>query len=445
MSLVTRLASKLEEKGIRLVPKHNSVYTAIDEYGFEAPITQKAISGLATIVAGKVDHFRNVILPCSRILEKSVKDKSTVKPTSIVDKVHISILANQQNTDALTADNVDTRSGAVFEDLPDRVWFVEYAKEYVDDVLATAPKAVAERAKYLLTELPDGALETIYKNIFGNISKTNEYLRDLPTSGSSKSAEIFIGLALALGMRDGSIGVSNLPSDQARISHLGRLIAFLTNLVVIIDNRYAELVKSEILIAGIRTNDDGDVTVSVVGDTYDKYLENHNVAAIIAYGAKEANEPGYRRVSLDTILMDVDMLLGYYEESIRMSNMKANIEHIEILRLAYRVAVSEHLNAMDEHELEVVGISEEGIAVINKHVDAFISSLAHDKLLDVTSICRILAGDYIYDDDSFEVFSDHMLHYAKVFPDLTPEEVATCATAALTVDFLSNQYTVEKV
>jgi len=444
MSLVTRLASKLEEKGIRLMPKHNSVYTAIDEYGFEAPVTQKAISGLATIVADKVDHFRNVILPCSRALEKAVKDKSTVTPNSIVDKVHINILSNQQNTDALASSNVDTRLGAVYEDLPDKVWFVEYSKEYVDDLLLTAPKAAGERASYLLAELPDGSLETIFKNIFGNVSKTSAYLRNLPVSISSKSAVIFIGLTMALGMRDGSVGVSNLPADQARVSHLSKLIAFLTNLVVLADGRHAELVKSEILIAGVSAADDGDVIVSVVNDAYDKYLENHNVAAIIAYGAREANEPGYRRVSLDAFLGDLNMLLGYYEESIRMSNMRANIEHIEILRLAYRVAVTEHLNAMDEHELEIVGIPEEGIAVINKHVDEFIKAVAHDKLLDVTAICRILAGDYIYDDESFEAFSEHMLHYAKVFPDLTPEEVATCATAALTVDYLTNQYTVEK-
>jgi len=444
MSLIERLDAKLKDKGIVLTAKHNTIYTAISDIGRGAPITNKAITGLATVVSDKINRFHGVILPCSRELEKSVKVKSTVKPDSLVDHVHIHVAGNQMNMDALIAsNNVDPHAHAVFEDLPADVWFLEYEESEAVDAIKSAPKPMSDRADYLLMELPEGTLKRVHMEVFGNVSTSNLVLRNITTNPASTVADAFIALTLALGYRDGTLGVSNLPASKVRITHLPRLIAHLTTVVAAAESKHAELISSDVLISGL-TKVGKDVIVNVVGPVYEKYLAKHNVSAILAYGAESSGDSTYRRVGLEAFLEGVPKYLAYYDESIRMSNMKAAIQHIEVLRLAYRISVTDYLNSLEEEELEEVGIPSSGIKVIIKHVDDFVARLAHEDLLDVTAICRTLAGDFIYNDNEFELFSSHMLHYAKVFPDLTPEEVATCATAALTMDYLESQYTVER-
>lgn len=437
MSIGHVIGKKLAEKGVILVGAHNSIYTAAKQFGIESPVVKTALNGAANVAKRDIDRYRNMMLPAARELETLIKSKAKTTPTTIADKVNIHVNNYSDGLDAVESlGNIDTLAVVSFTELPENPLVIEYDKQTVRNNLVSTNNHLNTLLEEILMEYEEGYIEKFHNGIFGNVSSNNPKIRELAYDPVSSHNELLLGLMLTTGYLNGTLGVSNMPGERARVEYLYVLRnAFVTALA-----RYRSIYKgylaSNTLISKIITKDDGITHVYLIGEVYSVYLNDHNVEPIIGCARSRMNASS---VTLEKFLSDIESYQTYYNDQIRLASSTNTIAAITALRLAYKLSVRETLAGMSEDKLAMLGKTKEDVLDINNVVEKYIDELSAVSLQEITDISRGIIGNLIYSDTGFMVFVDNMVYYSKLFPKLTPDEVATAAAAAHVMNMLTVQ------
>ena len=441
MSIADIIADKLTKSGTALVPKHNSIFTAAEEYGDSAPVMRTAVKGLVNIVSNDVSRYRNVILQTANEIEDQVKTRSKVSSAGVADKIHFDIISYNNIIQVVSDLNItDVDAVTNVDQLPEQPGIIEFDKQTVMDNINNMPAALLSMYKELEVGLPDNHLENLHDQLFSNIGRNNQLLASFSYNILAKLNDVTLCLMLAYSYREGTLGTSNYPASQMRVKYINNLINILVTLLRVADKQYSSYVANDIVI--INTKKDKDITtVAIVGDVYKKFLEDHNVDLIFGYAL--GNDTN--RATIANLVSNEAMLLDTYAAATRMASVRASMEHINVLRLAYKLVIREHLDGLTESQLEDLGLLKDHVPEVANDADEYINSLNTEELLEVTKVTRHLTAIYVYNDEGFLRFSSYMQHYAKVFPKLEAAEVAACATIAHTIDILEEQISVEKV
>jgi len=438
MSIESIVGERIANVGTEISPKHNSIFTAIDDYGRQAGVVTTAIIGLAAGVSTNINRYRNIMLPTAKDLASMVSDKSTSAPVSLADKV---VIQTTQYWDGVTilgeTEILDTEIRGAYRDIPSDPLIVEYDKETVIENMSLGNNRVSTHIQELLLEQDDDFLEQLHNNIFNNVSSNNGYLQSLPHDPVANYTELFLGLVITLGYISGTIGVTNIPVESARSKYLYALRNMLITALAAYKDTYDEYLNQEILIAKSSTTSDGVTTMRLVSEVYGKYLDDHNIDPIIGCGLLHSD---LTRVRLEDFLKELDANQTHYDAAMRIASIKATTDRINVLRLAYKLSTREYFNNLTEQTLADLDYDRESIPEVMVLVEEYINSLETDKLLDITDVSRHIVAYYIHADAEFLVFVDRMKYYAKVFPKLTVDEVATCAMIAHTIDVVSVQF-----
>lgn len=447
MNYAAILAKRLTDNGVYLKPKHNSLFTAMLEYGAESELVNKAVTGLVNVVKSDVDKYRNVILPLSRRLEDKVKSKASVSQTSVADRVKLSIIRRNGAIDAInTTDTIDSHAVNVYTNLPASPVVIEYDEDLVKNNIRGLPESVRAHMEYILAERPNEFLKSVHEQYFSNISSEAPAWRNAAISAGSDIDKAYTVLALVLSYRLGTLGPSNKAPDTVKQAYLSIATGVFVNAIRVATDTYDLYTKQDILISAIRSSDSKVFTVVLNGDVYDKFIADNTIDVLLGYVLRltSGGVPDYVRTTLQQVLDDKDLAVKHLEEANRVQSAKNAADHIGVLRTVYKVVVAEYLNSLDDNELSAIGLSRNTISAINADVEVFVNKLTPTELLETTEVTRMLAGAAIFDDSGFKDFTDSMKRYAKLFPKLNVDEIATCATVELITTYLEHQYVVER-
>jgi len=441
MSLSEVIAQKITDHNVAMVSKHNTIYTAADHYGMESSIVRKAILGLANEMSADINLYRNTILPVVSDFELAVKAKAKTSITTIADKVSLHVLTYQDGLDLMTSLGlVDPKTVATYQDLPSNPLVIEYDKDLVSASMSTSNNQLNTHINEIIMEHEADYVEDVHTAMFDNVSKTNSYIMELAYSPLRNYHKMIIALALVVGYINNDIGVANMAANKARTDYLYTLRAIISTGLSRYVTDYKRALESEALIVSIDRSD--EIQVYLIGEIYDKYLDQHNVEPIIGYSSNEDNPS---RVRLDNFLVSIDVYQSYYNEAVRLATIKSSINNINTLKLAYKLAAREYLNDMSDDQLEMYSLNKDSIPAINTIVEEYVNGLDNTELLEVTEISRAIVGNIIFGRPDFIKFVGYMNHYTKIFPDLNVDEIATSALAASIIDKLEEQLVVQRV
>jgi len=440
------LAKKLFTKRIALDYKHNTIFTAVSEYGSGSELVRKAIIGLSKEVKADVNLFRNTILPVTKDFEAATKVKSKTTPISVADKVTIHTSQYSDGLDILEEIyNLDTNVVVSAAALPNNPLIIRYDKDLVMGNITNY--RIKEVMDEILLEYEDGYITTLHNKLFSGVGRNSDFIKNLGINALDNYNDLYLGLVLTLGYIGGTIGVSNVDVAKVRPQYLYTLRDVLVTALNNYRNTYDICLKHEFLISRVTTDESGKTRVYLIGEIYSKYLEDHNVDAIIGYAN---NVKSATRLTLSEFVTDIDTYVDYYENAIRIASMRSAVDHVNVLRLAYKLVSREYLAELTDGQLNNLDLTTDGLTQlsvddVNRNIEYYIDNLRTEELLEVTEVTRYIVSMFIYRNEGFLKFIGYMNYYTKLFPKLSVDEIATSAMVAHTMDKLEPQLTVKQL
>jgi len=440
------LAKKLFTKRIALNYKHNTIFTAISEYSSSSELVRKATIGLSKEVKADVNLFRNTILPVTKDFEVATKTKSKITPIAVADKVTIHTSQYNDGLDILEeVYNLDTNVVVSAPALPANPLIIRYDKGLIEDNITN--HRVKEAMDEILLEYEDGYLGTIHNKLFSGVSRNSDFIKNLGINALDNYNDLYLGLVLTLGYINGTIGVSNVVVAKVRPQYLYTLRDILVTALNNYRSTYDIYLKREFLISRVTTDESGKIRVYLIGELYSKYLEDHNVDAIIGYANNVKNST---RITLSDFVNNIDTYVDYYESAIRIASMRSAVDHVNVLRLAYKLVAREYLAGLTDGQLNNLDLTTDGltqlsVSDVNRSIEQYIDNLNTEELLEVTEVTRYIVSVFIYRNEGFLKFIGYMNYYTKLFPKLSVDEIATSAMVAHTMDKLEPQLIVEQL
>jgi hypothetical protein len=437
------IAKKITDKGVTLTPKHNSIFTAIDEHGMDSNIVHSAIEGMANLVTGDINRFRNVILPEAKEYESAVIEMTKQAPNSPADNVTIHTVEHHQGLELFPETLIpDAHVVATYQDLPDKPLLIEWDKTTVDDNIKSSNVELNDHIKELLLSYDDEHLKSLHNQVFGSLSKNNPTVVNLGTDIVGNYDNLVLLLVMTVGYVTGTLGVSNLQANEARIPYLYKFRNILVTLLSQYEKTYATYINNDVLVVDVTIGAKDSRSVTLVGETYKKYLEDHSVDAIIGLGL--SNDP-VRRLSYTRMVADIDKYTSVYDASIKVASVRAASDKLRVLRIAYVASIRKQLNDATEAQLEVMNIPRDNIPDVANLVSDRVKLLSDEELMDTTSITREIIGEVVYADPLFTPFVEYMEYYSKMFPKFSVDELVTASTVGIIIDRLEAHLDIEKM
>jgi len=440
------LAKKLFTKRIALGHKHNTIFTAISEYGSGCDLVRKAVIGLSKEVKADVNLFRNTILPVTKDFEADTKAKSKITPIAVADKVTIHTSHYNDGLDILEeVYSLDTNVVVSAASLPTNPLIIRYDKDLVMGNVTN--HRVKEAMDEILLEYEDGYLGTLHNKLFSGVSRNSDFIKNLGINALDNYNDLYLGLVLTLGYISDTIGVSNVVVAKVRPQYLYTLRDILVTALNNYRSTYDIHLNREFLITRVNTDESGKTRVYLIGEIYSKYLEDNNVDAIIGFANNVKNN---NRVTLSEFVTNIDTYVDYYESAIRIASMRSAVDHVNVLRLAYKLVSREYLADLTDGQLNKLDLTNDGLTQlsvydVNRNIEQYIDNLSTEELLEVTEVTRYIVSIFIYRNEGFLKFIGYMNYYTKLFPKLSVDEIATSAMVAHTMDKLEPQLIVEQL
>ena len=436
MSVESTIAKHLADKGIILDAKHNSIFTAIDEYGMGHPIVAKAIRGLGNAVTADINRYRNVIIPDAKELCNMVSEASVGKQVNPADKVVFHVLSKYSLLDTLVELNkVDPRVVANASELPDNPLVIAWDEKVVATNIRLGNNVVATEFESIINELGKDIIHDVHEKIFTNVSRNSEYLTSVGYNVLGNYGELVVGLMLTLGYIEGDLGITNRKVGTVRSEYLYQLRDIFVTLITNYRTTYDNAVNSEVVIVNKDTTKRGMTTLTIVSDVYDKYLDDNSIDAIIGFGLSDSTD---KRVRLSQLIENADKYISVYQAAVKAETVKAALGKVNAIRTLYEMKSVEFMNNISDDRKDVLGLTDETIASTREAIAKYVKGLSDEEVLDITNVTRIIVGTYVYTDTSFMDFVGYMNYYAKVYDKFTPDELATLSSVAITIDYLED-------
>jgi len=437
------VAKQLTDRGVLLTPKHNSIFTAIDENGIDSKLVRTAIAGMINLVTADINRYRNVILPEAKDYEQVVINMTKQDQSGPGDKVVIRIVEHHRGLELFPVTLVpDANVVAAYQELPDVPLIVEWDADTVKENIRSSNVELNDHIQELLHSYSDDHLKSLHEQVFGSLSKNNSLIANLGVDIVGNYDNIVLMLIMTTGYISGTLGVSNLQAPDARGRYLYKLRNVLVTLLSQYEKVYARYITNDILVVRGAINRDGTRDVTLVGENYQRYLEDYSVDAIIGLGLSNDD---IRNISFDSMVANIDKYTGVYEASIKVASVNAAFNKIKVLKLAYTVAMRTRLNESTDTQLAGIGITRDSIPKLVNLVSSKIGTLSDEELMDTTTLTREIVGDIIHADPLFMAFIDHIDYYTKMFPKFTVDELVSAATVGIIIDRLETHITRETV
>ena len=436
MSLESLLAEKLFENSKVLEYKHNTIFTAIDQYGINSPMVTTAINGVSNIIANKVNIYRNNIIPDAEAIEAKLKEVAIVPSHNVTDDVSLHVLNYQSGFDLLKElDLIDPLAVADPSMLPNKVAYINYDEDLVSGAFRTGNNKLDSYIKEILLEYKDSYVKELHEKLFLDLRKSNKFLNDLILDPIDNHNDILLSLILVLHYVNNTVGVTNIDPKELRVQYLYKLRDILSSSLAHYAKLYQRDLERDAFIVGV---DKGHVTL--IGEAYSKYLEEHSIDAIIGYAKTETKPIKYNK-----FIEHYQFYTEKFEEAVKVSYYKSNINLVSRYRHGYELAVRKFLEDTSDSNLDQMGFSRADIPVVVAEVSKYCRELKEEEIMETTETSRYITAVMLYDMPDFLEFSDYMEHYARVFPKYDITEVGTLATAAITMDLLSDQLVVTDI
>jgi len=436
MSVVTTIAKRITDSGIVLEPKHNSIFTAIKEYGPNDELTTAAIKGIVNYVSSNINTYRNMIIPDAKELRGMVKSKTAAVIPDAAKGVQLHILEKEEVVSIMSElDLVYPDAVSDYNKLPENPLLIESKLDDIRRLLRFDNHRLEEAVQSVAVEYSDSDLLALHDKTFSNVSKTNPFIRNLFLEDMHTVNDVTLILAMTIGYINGTMGVSNMPIEKAKTNYLYTLRNITTTILGAYNKRYNAMVSNNVLVVkSIVSGDSNDIYL--IDSVYQEYLNSPNADAIV--GA--AHIDGLSRVKLEDFMVDIDKYVATYESVCKKAAIKASINNINVLRTAYVTSVNNFLDERDDTTLDAIGVSRDSITGIVKLARDYVNGLDDSELMEVTEVTRFLIAVVVYDRGDFMDFSGYMSHYNKIYPKFTVEELATISTVGVVMDVLMPQF-----
>jgi len=421
---IKELATKLASEGKCVSRKHNSIFSAMEEYGSHSQIVLAAINGMGSQITANVELYRGSILPDARELAIRVKEATKATPVDPGAKVHIHVMEQPAILDSLTrSGDIDPLVSANRTDLPRSPLVVETVPnpEHTDVL-----DMIKEAAFNLGYADVDKGINALVTSVFDNVSSNNMQLADLSDRSHLDHNELTILLGITMAYIKSDIIKTNMGKARANTEYLYKL----RNILVT-------------LLRNVRTKGVGSNTVTtvyVVASVYQTYLEDNNIDNII--GAVYS----HHLESFSMLVADVadSKYKDIYLERVRMESIKSALGNVNATRIAFPAVLAKLLSESTDESLDSRGIVRDDIGDIIKETTSMVGALSEHELMELTETSRAIMGAIVYQREDFFDFVSDMKTYHELYPKFTPEELATTATVAYVTRVLIEQLAVGK-
>jgi len=443
---IKELATKLASEGKCVSRKHNSIFSAMEEYGSHSQIVLAAINGMGSQITANVELYRGSILPDARELAIRVKEATKATPVDPGAKVHIHVMEQPAILDSLTrSGDIDPLVSANRTDLPRSPLVVETVPNPdIWTVLHTDVLDMIKEAAFNLGYADvDKGINALVTSVFDNVSSNNMQLADLSDRSHLDHNELTILLGITMAYIKSDIIKTNMGKARANTEYLYKLRNILVTLLRAYSKRLTTQASRGTLIANVRTKGVGSNTVTtvyVVASVYQTYLEDNNIDNII--GAVYS----HHLESFSMLVADVadSKYKDIYLERVRMESIKSALGNVNATRIAFPAVLAKLLSESTDESLDSRGIVRDDIGDIIKETTSMVGALSEHELMELTETSRAIMGAIVYQREDFFDFVSDMKTYHELYPKFTPEELATTATVAYVTRVLIEQLAVGK-
>jgi len=444
---IKELAVKMANENKFVTHKHNTIFSAMEEYGSHAPIVLSAISGMAAQVSANVELYRNSILPDARELADKVKEAAKAAPVDPGAKVRIHPMEHPAILEQLErSGDIDINVVASVSDLPRNPLVIEPGAEPMlpgglhNDVLDTLKESFLNMG---YSDVVKGVRD-MADTVFGNVSSSNRRLVAAGVHSHLDHNELTVLLAMTISYIKSDSLRTNMSKNRADVEYLYKLRNVLVTLLKMYSERLKAVESRDVLISRSRVNGVGSglvCDVYVTAGVYQRYLEDNNIDNIIgaAYERSMAPSNMTRTEVSDPKYKDA------YLKRVRMESIKSSLGAVNATRVAFPAVLSKMLSEVSDESLDARGIERDDIGEIIKETTKLVEALSEHELMELVETSRAIMGAVVYQRPDFFDFVSDMKSYHELYPNFTPEELATTATVAYITRAMLEQLTVVKV
>lgn len=428
------IATVMANRGEVIKLKSNSILTNLTMYGCKEEDFNLLSNNISSAVMNELILIKNKLLPFKDDFANAVKEKTNEAVPSVFDNFFIKEIRIPEYVYALKSDNVIKGMRAPLI-LPITSLSINLPELPIKTLLKDEDSYKDAMLQRVANKYSEADLINLWSKFFFNVSKSNSFISNLTMDMITDVNDIVIVYAIANRLvNDKPISVS-LP-DNVYTDIMNDFIFELLNAMAAHIFNYENYEKIGKLIYSTQRQN----YVTVHGNLYDRFLDEGGCSDVILGLYISVDDIKDETTVIDNILAKKDIYTKAYENKIKFETVQANLAVTSKYKIVYSIVLREVFEHIPADLKDVLGVT---FVDADRLLNLLLNVSDYSFILNVDEMVMAIVGKIMFPDTNFKRFSDYMLEYSRLNPNVTPQEAASFASLDMIVDYLLQQVQVQ--
>lgn len=431
------IADELASKNKVVSFKQNSLFDAIELGSHDEKLLSELSKKIALGVGNDLSLIRDKMIPLMQeyvaYLDEKLLRTKELSETALFNVIEVSI---PDIVKEMQDKNIINPKRATVELPVTQINIPVPSADTIRDVFKHKINSINVYANNILSNYDNEALAVIWEKYFTNVSRSNSNIDNLYYGSTGFNELVIVFLALS-NLREERVAKVSV-SESVYKDIINRLYSEVLNIIAIKIEKHNNEIKTNKLVKTF----ENDYTIVVNAEVYDVFIDGGGSPEVL-FGLilnKPQNVTGLIRSNIE---LNQDDYLKSWNNKVKVSRMNNKFGELKKYKTLYSISLKhlfEVLLPSDLEELVKINLPEAEIAL-----DEILKREPIDEIMDTRYMAKEVLEHILFPDTNFERFTNYMLEYKKLDPQLTPKEAASFASVDMIMDYLLQQVNSEDI